>query len=107
MLADRDTWCSGCDWLELTANIFGSIRFWIEAIVLSQATRKEDVNDRFLSRCWQWRSIFSSKSTKPTDVVSAQSKQSNCSSTDGCPACRIRVLKAITGRHRFSLATGF
>lgn len=45
MFADMNTGSLGPDRIKYTPDFLGRIRFHVEAFMLSQAARKEDVND--------------------------------------------------------------
>ena len=47
MFADMNAGGLGTDWVKCPTNFLGSLGLHIEALVLSQAAGKKDVNDRF------------------------------------------------------------
>lgn len=84
MFADLKSRCASRNRCELAADVVGSVRFRVEAVMLGEAPRQEDKNDRFV-RARRIRGRFFRTGSQACHVIHSQAKQADAASLNGCP----------------------
>src|SRR5436190_22416890 len=93
MLANLDARRPRRDRFELAPDIVRRIRLQIEAIVLSQTARQEDIDARLRLTAWPHGFRSSTRLAQPRHMVHPQSEQANRSRLEHCPTAKARMQK--------------